>query len=147
MVGYRHMQTSYVAYSAVFSGLVLLAVLSSAGGASSGSVIVIVVLLAMLLPLGMVFGRLTVSVDSTSVLVAFGWGWPRRRIDLADVMSVHQVRNRWYEGWGIHRVPGGWLYNVGGFDAVELKLCSGKVFRIGTDEPAVLAEVVNNSRL
>jgi hypothetical protein len=146
-VRYRHQQTSYVAYGAVFFGLVLLAVLSSAGGASSDSVIVIVVLLAVLLPVGIVFGRLTVSVDSTSVLVAFGWGWPKRRIDLADVMSVRHVRNRWYEGWGIHRVPGGWLYNVGGFDAVELKLRSGKVFRIGTNEPAVLAETITNSRL
>jgi hypothetical protein len=44
-------------------------------------------------------------------------------------------------------VPGGCLYNFGGFDAVELKLRSGKVFRIGTDEPAVLAETITNSRV
>jgi len=39
-------------------------------------------------------------------------------------------------------ISGGWMYNVWGLDAVELNLTSGKVFRIGTDEPAELLAAV-----
>jgi len=50
------------------------------------------------------------------------------------VTAVRQVRNHWYYGFGIRKVPNGWMYNVSGLDAVELHLTSGKVFRIGTDD-------------
>ena len=82
-----------------------------------------------------VFSRLTVTVTSGLVTAAFAWGWPRRRVELATVRAVHRVRNKWYYGWGIRKVPRGWMFNVWGLDAVELELESGKVFRIGTDEP------------
>jgi hypothetical protein len=32
-----------------------------------------------------------------------------------------------------------WLYNVGGLDAVEITLASGRMLRIGSDEPNALA--------
>ena len=98
--------------------------------------IVIVVVAAM-------FSRLTVSVDTTEVRAVFGTRWPRRRIALADVRSATPVRNRWYHGWGIRKVANGWMYNVWGLDAVELELTSGKVFRIGTDEPTALAAAID----
>jgi hypothetical protein len=49
------------------------------------------------------------------------------------------VPNRWWYGWGIRRGPGFRLYNVSGLDAVELRLKSGEVRRIGTDDPLALA--------
>jgi hypothetical protein len=42
-------------------------------------------------------------------------------------------------GWGIRRGPGFRLDNVSGLDAVELRLKSGEVRRIGTDDPLALA--------
>ena len=48
------------------------------------------------------------------------------------------MRNKWWYGWGLRWIPGGSMYNVWGFDAVELELRSGKVFRIGSDEPDAL---------
>ncbi len=48
---------------------------------------------------------------------------------------MRPVRNSWWYGWGVRKVPGGWMYNVWGYDAIELELASGKVFRIGTDDP------------
>ena len=48
---------------------------------------------------------------------------------------MRAVRNKWIYGWGIRRLPGGWMYNVWGLDAIELDLVSGKRFRIGTDDP------------
>jgi hypothetical protein len=56
-----------------------------------------------------------------------------------EVVGFRVVRNKWYHGWGVRKIPGGWMYNVWGLDAVELELASGKKFRIGTDEPQDLA--------
>jgi hypothetical protein len=61
------------------------------------------------------------------------------RLSLSEIESVSPVRNRWWNGWGIRTAPGFRLYNVSGFDAVELRLKSGEVQRIGTDDPQGLA--------
>lgn len=71
--------------------------------------------------------------------MAFGWGWPRRVIDVADITAFRPVRNKWWYGFGIRVISGGWMYNVWGLDAVELDLASGRKFRIGTDETIDLA--------
>ena len=101
---------------------------------------------ALLVAVAAVFGRLEVTVDEQSVVAAFGWGWPRRSVGLADIESVTPVRNRWYHGWGIRKVAGGWMFNVDGYDSVELRLRSGRVFRIGSDEPDVLAAAIDSAR-
>lgn len=88
------------------------------------------------------FSRLNVRVTNDTVVAAFGIGWPRHTEDLTGIVSVHEVRNRWIHGWGIRKISGGWMYNVSGYDAVELELASGKKFRIGTDEPGLLAAAI-----
>ena len=57
-------------------------------------------------------------------------------------MAIAPVRNSWIHGWGIHRTPHGWLYNVSGWEAVEIALTSGKRFRLGTDEPQQLTQAL-----
>ena len=89
-----------------------------------------------------VFSRLTVTVTNETIMTAFGFGWPRHTERPNDVISALAVRNRWIHGWGIRKIAGGWMYNVSGYDAVELDLKSGKKFRIGTDEPDVLAATI-----
>jgi hypothetical protein len=88
------------------------------------------------------FSSLRARVGAGVLAVAFGAGWPRRRVALDRVESVRIVRNRWWYGFGIRLIPGGWLWNVWGLDAVELSLDSGKVFRIGSDEPEQLAAAI-----
>jgi hypothetical protein len=56
--------------------------------------------------------------------------------------SITPARNSWPYGWGIHRTPHGWLYNVSGWEAVEVALASGKRLRLGTDEPRRLTQVL-----
>ena len=70
-----------------------------------------------------------------AVKLRFGVGLIRRTIPLGRIQAAARVRNRWWYGWGIHLTPHGWLWNVAGLDAVELRLEEGKVFRIGTDDP------------
>ena len=91
----------------------------------------------------MLFGALTVEVDHVAIRLRFGLGLIRKAFSLTDVASCRVVRNRWWWGWGIRLIPGGWLYNVSGLDAVELVLKNGKTFRIGTDEPRQLAEFIH----
>jgi hypothetical protein len=40
--------------------------------------------------------------------------------------------------------PKMWIYNVSGFDAVEIKMKDGKTYRIGTDEPEKLEQTICN---
>jgi hypothetical protein len=87
-------------------------------------------------------GTLTVEVDDAQVRLRFGVGMVRKHFRLDEIASCRPVRNKWWWGWGIRLIPGGWLYNVSGLDAVELVLKNGKVFRIGTDEPQVLNDFI-----
>ena len=89
------------------------------------------------------FHSLTTEVKDDSIVIWFGVGLIRRTIAIAQVKECAPVRNPWYIGWGIRLVPGvGWLWNVSGFDSVELEYVNGKRFRIGTDEPDALAAAI-----
>ena len=88
-----------------------------------------------LLVMMVMFGSLTVTADRDTLGFHFGIGIIRKKFRYDDIESVTQVRNHWLMGWGIRWFGRGWLYNVSGLDAIELRLKSGKVLRIGTDEP------------
>ncbi len=90
--------------------------------------------------------RLTVVVDDRVVTVAFRGGWPRRRIEVDDVTAADHVQNSWWYGWGIRKVRRGWMFNNAGRDAVELTLRSGRVFRVGTDQPAELLAAIDRAQ-
>ena len=91
--------------------------------------------MVVLFILVLMFSRLDAPVSSERVVAAFGCGRPHRVVEFADVTAVRRVRNRWWDGGGIRKISRGWMYNVSGLDAIELELASGKVFRIGTDDP------------
>lgn len=90
------------------------------------------------------FYALHVEVDAQALSWRLGIGIVRRRVLLEDIVAVRQVRNRWYQGWGIRKIPGGWLYNVSGLDAVEVETRHGRRWRIGTDEPQSLAWAIRS---
>ena len=81
---------------------------------------------------------LTVVGDSTGIEARFGPGLIRKRFNWVDIASATPVRNTWLHGWGIRWLRSGWMFNVSGFDAVELRLKNGRAFRIGTDDPSGL---------
>lgn len=98
--------------------------------------LLIVALVAILFP------TLTTEVHPDRIRLYFGAGIIRRTIEMREVASANVVRNSWVSGWGIRLIPGGWMWNVSGLDAVELTLRNGKRFRIGTDEPKQLFEAI-----
>jgi hypothetical protein len=91
------------------------------------------------------FGTLTVSVDEQFVAIKFGYGIFRKRFQLNEIASATKVKNHWYYGWGIKLWfwPYMQIYNVSGFDAVELVMKNGKIYRIGTDAPEELERAIN----
>jgi hypothetical protein len=87
------------------------------------------------------FQTLTVQDAGSHLLLRYG---PiplfRKMIRYADMTGVRAGRSSLLDGWGIHYLPGrGWIYNLWGFDCVEIQL-GKKVIRVGTDDPRGLAE-------
>jgi hypothetical protein len=92
------------------------------------------------------FSTMTIELTQAELVMHFG-PLPviRKRIRLAEIASAIPVKNPWYYGWGVHYTPRGWLYNIAGVDAAELLLVSGKILRIGTDEPEVLTKAIRDA--
>ena len=137
---YRHVQRGpLVSMALLVPGLIATAVLLSEGfGAFS------FLGLLFLVP-AWLFSSLTVQVDGQHVQAAFGPGLVRRRIPLTSILEAEPVRNRWYHGWGIRWVPGGWMFNLQGLDAVRLTLPHGRQFRIGTNDPHGLTTAIREA--
>lgn len=86
--------------------------------------------------LAVCFHHLTVRDEDDCLLVSFG-PLPlfRRRIEYADIDSLSPVRSTWLDGWGIHMsASGGWVWNIWGFDAVDIRFKQGGKLRLGTDD-------------
>jgi hypothetical protein len=89
--------------------------------------------------LAWLFSSLTVDVGEGELRWYFGPGMWRYRIALDEIEDVRVVRNGWWQGFGIRMRPGFRLYNVSGLDAVELRLRSGEIRRVGSDDAQQLA--------
>ena len=94
---------------------------------------------AGMLLLALMFKTLTVRDEGDSLRIQFGplpiFG---RSILFANIDSVEQGRTSILDGFGIHLNRGGWVWNLWGFDCVELTLKKGRRMRIGTDDPTGL---------
>ncbi len=102
-------------------------------------------LAAILLLCAWLFSSLLITIDKTHLRWRFGPGLIRKEVPLSDCRSAQIVRIRWYRSWGIHLTSRGWLYTVGGRDAVLIKLNSGPQFIIGCNEPNALVRVLRES--
>jgi hypothetical protein len=96
----------------------------------------------VLIAVASLFSSLTVDVRADELQWYFGPGLWTYRVPLREIQTVAIVRNRWSNGFGIRVGAGFRLYNVSGLDAVELRLKSGDVRRIGTDDPNGLANAL-----
>jgi len=76
--------------------------------------------------------------------IKFGIGLIRKKFNYQDVRDFSIEKNPWYYGWGIRKIPGGWLYNVSGSQSIQLNMKNGKIYRIGTNEPKRLAEFIKS---
>jgi len=93
----------------------------------------------------LIFYKLTITIDDEYLSFKLGIGLIRRQFRLSDIESCSPVRNSAIWGIGIRKIPGGWLYNVTGMEAIELTFKNSKrKIRIGTDRPVEIAGEVSN---
>lgn len=95
------------------------------------------------------FSTLTVRIEEQTLKIRFGWGIVRKQLPLTEIATIRTVRNPWYYGWGVHYwFPAKlWIYTVSGFDAIELTMKNGSIYRIGTDEPEKLETALHQAML
>jgi len=137
---YKHTQRSKILiFIIIFVLLFMIFLMYRFGFNWIGAVVFVLMVIALY-----VFNSLTITVYTERVCASFGPGLIRRIIPFRMIKSAEKVRNKWYYGFGIHLIPGGQMYNVAGYDAIELKLTNGRVFRIGTDEPDKLLQVIQS---
>ncbi len=137
---YEHTQPGWVVRAVIALCGISIAVpplrlaIAAGGTPPPGSLVGSLVTAAVMLLLLVLFHRLVVRIDGDSLRVNFGIGLIGYTFLLSDILSCRAVRSPWYSGWGIRKIRGGWLLNVSGYQAVEISLRSGKVYRIGTDD-------------
>ncbi|MCW5715237.1 MAG: hypothetical protein KIT43_12055 [Bauldia sp.] len=88
------------------------------------------------------FSALTVTVGGLTLEWHFRFGFWRKRILLADIVSATPRRMSWWYGLGIRLTPEGWYYAVRGRDAVMVETRSGKKVILGSRTPERLAEAI-----
>ena len=138
---YKHTQVGYLIIVVMATVMVLIGIVLANAGINWIAVgVLVVIALAMVL-----FSSLTVVIREEELEVRFGPGLIRKRFKLNEIESCQVVKNHWYYGWGIRLTPHGILYNVSGFYAVEIRLLTGKKYRIGTDVPRELEAAIRSS--
>lgn len=139
MIRYNHTQRAYPILISLILAIILFTFLPLMGM----QIRVAGFLIALICGLVFVFGSMTVTVSSDALKISFGIGLIHRTIRLADMISVKTVSNPWYLGWGIHKIRHGWIYNVSGFQGIEITLNNSRIVRIGSDEPDELAQCLH----
>jgi hypothetical protein len=129
---YFHRQM--VGIAALVIGFVAAALLSVVMGLQ-GAWVPAIILIAIVSAIALFFSSLTIAVGPSDVSWYFGPGLWRYRIARSTIGSIAVVRNSPLNGFGIRMRPHWRLYNVYGLDAVEMRLQSGDVIRLGTDDP------------
>ena len=138
---YEHTQVGYLIIASMAAVMVLIGVVLANAGINWIAIAVLVIIAVALV----LFSSLTVVIWEEELEVRFGPGPIRKRFKLNEIESCQVVKNHWYYGWGIRFTPHGVLFNVSGFHAVEIKLRTGKKFRIGTDVPQELEEAIRQA--
>jgi len=148
-MNYKHTQIGYLtifvtaAVFGLFSWTQMMA-RAEPPSVNSGSNLLVTAIMVFVLLLLVSFWTLNVEITQEKILIKFGYGIVRTSFNLSDVVSAKSVKNKWYFGWGVRRWfwPKMWIYNVSGFDAVEIVLKNGNIYRIGTDEPEKLERAI-----
>lgn len=115
----------------------------------SGTNFLITAIMVLILFILASFSTLAVTLDENYLRIKFGYGIFQKKFPRGEIASAKIVKNHWYYGWGIRLWlwPKMWIYNVSGFDAVEITMKNGGTYRIGTDEPKKLESSIKNDRL
>ena len=145
MNSYKHTQVGYLMLVVTLTILALfvwihITALGESPSVDSGPNFLVSAVMVLILLILASFATLSVSVDKNYIRIKFGYGLFRKHFAVNEIASAKQAKNHWYYGWGIRLWfwPYMWIYNISGFDAVEVTMKNGRIYRIGTDEPMKL---------
>ena len=90
------------------------------------------------------FYKLTITIDNTYLRFSLGIGLITKKYLISDIQTCKSVSNNPMYGVGIRKISRGWLYNVSGLKAIEIRFKNSKsIVRIGTDRPDEIAEIIS----
>jgi uncharacterized membrane protein len=138
---YEHTQIGYLIIVVSVVALLFIAYLMTVYGFNWIALVVLIIIGVCL----MLFAKLTVVIEEDILKIRFGPGLIQKKFHLKDIDSCQVVKNPWYYGWGIRLTSRGWLYNVSGSYAVEIKMKTSEKHRIGTDVPNELEKAIRQS--
>ena len=152
MTSYKQTQIGYLMLVITLTVLALFALAYITARAEppsyySGTNFLITAIMVLILFILASFTTLTTSIDKNCLQIKFGYGIFRKKFLLSEIVSTKQVKNHWYYGWGIRLWlwPKMWIYNVSGFDAVEIIMRNGRIYRMGTDVPSELETTIKRA--
>lgn len=143
---YKHTQIGYLMLSVALATMLFFIWINSIIPPEENSTF-ITIFMGLIVLLLLSFALLQIAIDEKYLRIKFGYGIFRKKFLLSEIVLVKAVRNHWYYGWGI-RIwfwPYMWIYNISGFDAVEITMKNGKIYRIGTDESKNLERAIAKS--
>lgn len=142
---YDRTQRGYFAFFVVPIFVAIAGVYGWSTGSVEGTVVFAAVAVIVFV-ISLFFSTLRVYDGGTALHL--DWGpilGARVRLPYAEMASAERARSRFIDGWGIHWVPGrGWTYNIWGYDCVEIRKKSGKVCRVGTEDPEGLTRFLES---
>lgn len=151
-MNYKHTQISYLMI--IITMIVLtffvysyILALAETPSYDSGTNLAVTLVMTLIIFILVSFVSLQVIIDEKYLIIKFGFGVFRKKFLLNDIKSVKSVKNHWYYWWWIRWWfwPEMVIYNISWFDAVEIIMKNNKVYRIGTDEPKKLEEIIIKS--
>ena len=149
---YKHTQIGYLMLVVLLAVLVLFAWAQITArleppSVDSGTNLLVTAVMVLILFILASFATLTVTIDKNYIGIKFGYGIFRKKFPLNEIASAISVKNHWYYGWGIRLWlwPKMWIYNVSGFDAIEIIMKNGRIYRIGTDDPSELEAAIKRN--
>ncbi len=152
MTSYKHTQIGYLILVVTLIALMFFVwfystALAEPPSVDSGPNFAVSTIMVLIVFILASFATLSVSIDENYLRIKFGYGIFHKKFLLREMTSVKQVKNYWYYGWGVRLWlwPKMWIYNVSGFDAVEITMKNGEVYRIGTDAPQELETAIKQS--
>ena len=146
MVRYREFQFSWLITIVLlpFQGWLVYSYLNNLGNRPM-SLEIFLILTGLFVLIYLTFYGMTTSINSEKIIISFGIGLFRKRINLSRIAKVDTSRSPWYYGYGIRLIPNGWMYNVSGPHSVELTFTDrDRVIRIGTQDPQRLKQEIDS---
>jgi hypothetical protein len=87
------------------------------------------------------FYKIDIEIDDIYISFKMGIGIFKKSYKISEIELCKAVKNSFINGFGIHKIKYGWLYNVSGFEAIELTFKdTDKVVRIGTNKSEEITE-------